>query len=879
MLFSSRGCTPAQRVVGYAASIALLASGIGFTSLAPATGAHAVPGSQAAPSAAARTDLALPEPSPSGEQTESPENPDSPDPLSPADPSESDSEGPQTAPPASPDTDAPTTPGPSAPTDAAPEPDSTEPGTAGTGEPPTPLSAPTPPAARAVGKNDSESRATPLELGAATSSSLTGTTDRDYFRLTAPSDGRIQFTLTFPKTLSGSTFDVRVYSEATRNSASYRLNGGDAAGRSTAVPAAFMPKGGFFVKVTPVGSNTRSVPYQLTVSHSAVAQVEREDNDSAERATFVTAGKTVSGSISGSTDQDYFVMNTAQAVDGQLKLTFPKNLAGDTYTLNLYDAKKQRITEFRLNGSHADGSYLSKQKIRFPKGQVFVKVTGSRSTLGQPYALSLGVKMTASTPTIAGKLAVGSTLTAQPGTWGPGAMKFSYQWKRNGSAISKATGASYKLTKDDAGRSITVTVTGSREGVGTASRTSAKKSIPTTFIDVPRSHQFYSEIQWMYDTKRASGTKTSKGLSYQPNQAVNRTSLAVFLYQLEAPKSYTPPKKSPFADVPTTHKQYRQITWMKQQGIITGTKSGTKLNYLPGRTVTRDELAAAVAKLRAPASYTAPKTSPFTDVAKSHPRFRQISWMRSTGLSNGTAGSNAKLFKPTSSVTRATMAAVLSRAAKLPKPAAPKPTTPATPKALTAAVPSVSGNARAGQVLSATSGAWGPAPVTLSYQWTRNGSAISGATGQSYRLTTADARSDIAVTVTGSKSGYATVSRASAAVRTSASIGDSLTPGQSLATGLMLESNNGQHRLEMQSDGNLVLRTGSTVRWESNTRGTNAVLVMQGDGNAVIYAGGKALWSTRTNGLGGHRFVVQDDSNLVLYTAQGRAIWDRVTKK
>ena len=75
-------------------------------------------------------------------------------------------------------------------------------------------------------------------------------------------------------------------------------------------------------------------------------------------------------------------------------------------------------------------------------------------------------------PTIAGTAKVGQTLTAAPGDWDP-APAFSYQWYRSGKSISKATKATYKLTKSDAGKTITVKVTAKLAGHQTVALTSA----------------------------------------------------------------------------------------------------------------------------------------------------------------------------------------------------------------------------------------------------------------------------------------------------------------------------------------------------------------------------------------------------------------------
>ncbi|UFS59945.1 leucine-rich repeat domain-containing protein [Subtercola endophyticus] len=83
---------------------------------------------------------------------------------------------------------------------------------------------------------------------------------------------------------------------------------------------------------------------------------------------------------------------------------------------------------------------------------------------------------------------------------------------------------------------------------------------------------------------------------------------------------------------------------------------------------------------------------------------------------------------------------------------------------LTTGAPSVSGLTYPGQVLTAVPGAWGPAPVTLAYQWLRNGSSIAGATSVIHTLTSADAGQSLSVRVSGSKFGYASVAKTSAAV-------------------------------------------------------------------------------------------------------------------
>jgi hypothetical protein len=64
-------------------------------------------------------------------------------------------------------------------------------------------------------------------------------------------------------------------------------------------------------------------------------------------------------------------------------------------------------------------------------------------------------------PRITGATSLGSTLTANVGTYSPAPSAYAYQWYRNGAAISGARYRTYRLTAADNGRSITVRVSAS----------------------------------------------------------------------------------------------------------------------------------------------------------------------------------------------------------------------------------------------------------------------------------------------------------------------------------------------------------------------------------------------------------------------------------
>ncbi|XP_068645395.1 mannose-specific lectin-like [Aristolochia californica] len=101
---------------------------------------------------------------------------------------------------------------------------------------------------------------------------------------------------------------------------------------------------------------------------------------------------------------------------------------------------------------------------------------------------------------------------------------------------------------------------------------------------------------------------------------------------------------------------------------------------------------------------------------------------------------------------------------------------------------------------------------------------------------------------------------------------DLMFSGESLNTNEFLE--NGQYRFIMQGDCNLVLYLNRTrALWNSGTngRGTSCRATLQTDGNLVILSGSSVVWSSGTAiGSNNYRLIVQGDGNVVIY---GRALW------
>jgi hypothetical protein len=103
-----------------------------------------------------------------------------------------------------------------------------------------------------------------------------------------------------------------------------------------------------------------------------------------------------------------------------------------------------------------------------------------------------------------------------------------------------------------------------------------------------------------------------------------------------------------------------------------------------------------------------------------------------------------------------------------------------------------------------------------------------------------------------------------------------LLAGQGLVPGDSLDSQDGNWKLDMQADGNLVFYgPNNKATWASNTAGHSSVwdLVMQSDGNLVVFdASGNSLWASDTSGNPNATLEVEDGA-FVIYNSKNEPIW------
>jgi hypothetical protein len=84
----------------------------------------------------------------------------------------------------------------------------------------------------------------------------------------------------------------------------------------------------------------------------------------------------------------------------------------------------------------------------------------------------------------------------------------------------------------------------------------------------------------------------------------------------------------------------------------------------------------------------------------------------------------------------------------------------------------------------------------------------------------------------------------------------------------------GRHKFINQNDGNVVLyHPGDDAVWASNTVGPKGTLTLQSGDLRLTDSSGNLLFHTDTGGHPGATFKMQDDGNGVIYDTAGTAIW------
>jgi hypothetical protein len=166
---------------------------------------------------------------------------------------------------------------------------------------------------------------------------------------------------------------------------------------------------------------------------------------------------------------------------------------------------------------------------------------------------------------------------------------------------------------------------------------------------------------------------------------------------------------------------------------------------------------------------------------------------------------------------------------------------------------------------------------TVTYQWLREGKAITAATAASYVPTATDVGRHLSVAVVASAPGYLPVTQTILVPTVIKSIyGNKLAKKKTFKVAAQLVSSNGVYRLTQSAKGNLAVvnRFTSKVVWSSKAHASKAYTRLRSDGVLVTYSKtGKPIWNSKTKGKKVSYALVTNSGKLALYTAAGKAVW------
>ena len=238
-------------------------------------------------------------------------------------------------------------------------------------------------------------------------------------------------------------------------------------------------------------------------------------------------------------------------------------------------------------------------------------------------------------------------------------------WSSMDQSVASVDGNGKVTAKAEGVTVITVTATGCSASL--VLEVSGVAPPSSRFPDVPQSHHFYADVEWL--ASRGITTGNADG-TFGPDQETTRAQTVVFLYRLAVARgdkvaaAYKPSAAdyTRFPDVKAGSFGATAILWAASKGITTGRPDGTFGGDVP---VTRDQMVTflnrfAVVQGDAQAKSFRPSASEyarFLDVKQGTFASREILWGVSAGIVNGGTGK----FNPGASTPREQMAAFLHR--------------------------------------------------------------------------------------------------------------------------------------------------------------------------------------------------------------------------
>lgn len=313
-----------------------------------------------------------------------------------------------------------------------------------------------------------------------------------------------------------------------------------------------------------------------------------------------------------------------------------------------------------------------------------------------------------------------------------------YAWHRNGSPIGGAVDATYTAVAEDLGASLTVHATFAREGhLSTTSSSTAVVIGRATIVTAP--------IPTMSGAVRVDGTVTAHPGAWPAGTTFTYSWRLVDSKGVEAVSSKTASTYTPIAT--SVGKKLSVVVTARVPGYHAKASRSAAVTIAPGVFMTAPTPVITGSAYVGATLTAVPKTWAPTATLS-------LQWKRN-GVSISGATASTYRLTTTDYGKKITVTVVAKRSGYTTTTRTSTATATVTKPFTNVSSPKITGTAKVGFVLTASVGAWSPGP-TITYQWKRNGVAVTGKTAKTYTLTTADVGKTMTVTVTYSRAGYFT---------------------------------------------------------------------------------------------------------------------------
>ena len=439
---------------------------------------------------------------------------------------------------------------------------------------------------------------------------------------------------------------------------------------------------------------------------------------------------------------------------------------------------------------------------------------------------------------ITGTPVVNGVLTAALDGAQPVDTAVAYAWHRNGAPVDGAVAATYAPVAADAAASLTVQVTFTRDGHLPAVRTSTPVVVAKATI-APGA------------TATLSGAvRVDSVVSAVPGGWPEGTTFTYRWELIDAKGGVTVSAKTA-----STYTPISTALGKKLRVVITGSLPGHDAKSVQSSAVTIGAGAFTTAPTpKISGSAYVGATLKATAGTWSPAATLTYAWKRSGVTISGATASSYKLTS-TDYGKKITVTVTAKRSAYTTATRTSAATATVTKPFTNVSTPKITGTAKAGSVLTASAGAWSPTP-TVSYQWKRNGVALSGATGKTLTLSSVHVGGKITVTVTYKRTGYFTRAVTSAATATVAA-----------PTSTTRE---GGFQVGVQ------IAPGTYTSSATGTAGNNCWFERRSDNNYGVEAGALGYQYWYGANFGGQKVVTIKASDKFFYT-EGCGKWTQVT--